>query len=313
MLNFKTLTKLLLILSQDKITQIFCSIDDFCKDFVPNWENQLISNGKKRIRKSNLSLSEIITIQVLFHISGYRNFKTFYLDYVSKFLINEFPNLVSYNRMVELKTTSFIPMMIYLKNRGLADCTGISFVDSTPLRVCDSRRIGQHKTFKEIAQRGQCSLGWFFGFKLHIITNDCGGIIDFMLTPANVHDTNPLKMKGFISKLYGKLFGDKGYLSKELFQSLFANGIHLVTKLRKNMKTKLVTPIQDAFYLRKRAIIETIFDQLKNIFQVEHSRNRSQINYFNNIFSALIAYNFAEKKPSLKNNFIDTKQLILFQ
>ena len=134
-----------------------------------------------------------------------------------------------------------------------------------------------------------------------------------MLTPANVHDTNPLKMKGFINKRYGKLFGDKGYLSKELFQSLFANGIHLVTKLRKNMKTKLVTPIQDAFYLRKRAIIETIFDQLKNIFQVEHSINRSQINYFNNIFSTLIAYNVAEKKPSLKNNFVDTKQLILFQ
>lgn len=301
------------MLSQDKITQIFCSIDDFCKEFVPNWENQLLSNGKKRIRKSSLSLSEVITIQVLFHVSGYRNFKTFYLDYVCQFLSREFPNLVSYNRMVELKSTSFIPMMIYLKNKGLDDCTGISFVDSTPLRVCDTRRIHQNKTFKGMAQRGQCSLGWFYGFKLHIVTNDCGGIIDFMLTPANVHDTTPLKMKGFITKLFGKLFGDKGYISKELFQNLFYGGIHLVTKLKKNMKTKLVTPIQDAFHLRKRAIIETIFDQLKNIFQVEHSRNRSQINYFNNIFSALIAYNFADKKPSLKNNFIDTKQLMLFQ
>ena len=222
------------MLSQDKITRIFCSIDDFCKEFVPNWENQLITGGKKRLKKSNLSLSEIITIQVLFHISGYRNFKTFYLDYVCKFLSNDFPTLVSYNRMVELKSSSFIPMMIYLKTKGLVDCTRISFVDSTPLRVCDKRRIGQHKTFKEIAQRGQFSLGWFFGFKLHIITNYCGGIIDFMLTPANVHDTNPLKMKGFINKLYGKLFGDKGYLSKELFQSLFANGIHLVIKLSSN-------------------------------------------------------------------------------
>src|SRR5690554_5058879 len=127
------------MLSQDKITQIFCSIDDFCKDFVPNWQNYLISNGKKRNRKSNLCLSEIITIQVLFHVSGYRNFKTFYLDYVCKFLTKEFPNLVSYNRMVELKTTSFIPMMVYLKTRGLADWTGVSFVDSTPLRVCDKR------------------------------------------------------------------------------------------------------------------------------------------------------------------------------
>lgn len=273
----------------------------------------MLSNGKKRNRKSNLCLSEIITLQVLFHVSGYRNFKTFYLDYVCKFLTKEFPNLVSYNRMVELKSSSFIPMMIYLKTRGLADCTGISFADSTPLRVCDKRRISQHKTFKDIAKRGQCSLGWFFGFKLHIVTNDYGGIIDLMLTPANVHDTEPLKMKGFIYKLYGKLFGDKGYISKELFTSLFSNGIHLVTKLRKNMKTKLLTPIEDAFHLRKRAIIETIFDQLKNIFQVEHSRNRSQTNYFNNIFSALIAYNFKEKKPSLKKNFVDTKQIILFQ
>ena len=92
----------------------------------------------------------------------------------------------------------------------------------------------------------------------------------------------------------------------------FKNALIFIAK-RKNMKTKLVTPIQDAFYLRKRAIIETIFDQLKNIFQVEHSRNRSQINYFNNIFSALIAYNFAEKKLSLKNYFVDTKQLMIFQ
>ncbi len=136
------------MLSQYKITQIFCSIDDFCKDFVPNWESQLLSNGKKRIRKSNLSISEVITIQVLFHVSGYRNFKTFYLDYVCKFLTKEFPNLVSYNRMVELKSSSFIPMMIYLKTKGLSDCTGISFVDSTPLRVSDKRRIGQQKHLK---------------------------------------------------------------------------------------------------------------------------------------------------------------------
>lgn len=162
------------MLSQHKITKIICSIDDFCKDFVPNWESQLLSNGKKRIRKSNLCLSEVITIQLLFHISGYRNFKTFYLDCVCKFLTKEFPNLVSYNRMVELKSSSFTPMMIYLKAKGFSDCIGIGFIDSTPLRVCDKRRIGQHKTFKDTVQRGQCSLGWFFGFKLHIVTNDCG-------------------------------------------------------------------------------------------------------------------------------------------
>lgn len=301
------------MITDAKITQIFCSIDDFCKDFVPNWEKAMLLNGRKRIRKSKLSLSEVITIQVLFHISGVRNFKKFYLDYVCKFLNRDFPNLVSYNRMVELQSTSFIPMAMYLKTKSLGDCTGISFIDSTPLRVCENQRIHQHKTFKNLAQRGQCSLGWFYGMKLHIVTNDCGEIIDFMLTPANTDDRKPLKMKGFLKKLYGKLFGDKGYISKDLFEDLFSNGIHLITKLKRNMKTNLLTPMQDAFLLRKRAIIETIFDQLKNIYQVEHSRNRSEVNYFNNIFSALIAYNFADKKPSLKNNFMDTKQLLLFQ
>ena len=259
-----------------------------------------------------MSLSESMTIQVLFHLYGYRTFKEFYLGYVSKHLQKEFPDLVSYNRMVELKRDSFMPLAIYLKSCGLSNCTGISFVDSTPLRVCDKRRIHQHKTFKDIAQRGQCSLGWFYGFKLHIVTNDQGGIIDFMITKGNVDDRKPLRFKQFIGKLYGKLFGDKGYISKELFTELFSNGVHLITKLRKNMKTKLLTPLKDVYHLRKRAIIETIFDQLKNICQVEHSRHRSVANYFNNIFAALIAYNFKDKKPSLKNNLVDTKQLIMF-
>lgn len=300
------------MLSNSKITHIFCSFDDFCKEFVPFWEKSLLSNGKKRIRKSKMSLSEVMTIQVLFHISGFRNFKTFYNGYVCKFLKRDFPDLVSYNRMVELKQQSFMPLAIYLKTHGLAECNGISFIDSTPLRVCHNRRIHQHKTFKNLAERGHCSLGWFYGFKLHIVTNDCGGIIDFMITKGNVDDRKPLKTKSFLNKLFGKLFGDKGYLSKELFTNLFSNGIHLITKLKRNMKSRTVTPLIDAYHLRKRAIIETIFDQLKNIFQVEHSRHRSPTNYFTNIFSALIAYNFAEKKPSLKKELVDTKQLMLF-
>ena len=206
-----------------------------------------------------MSLSEVMTIQVLFHLSGFRTFKVFYLGYVCNYLQSEFPNTVSYNRMVELKGQSFMPLAIYLKVCGLANCTGISFIDSTPLRVCDKRRINQHKVFKDLAQRGQCSLGWFYGFKLHIITNDCGGIIDFMITKGNVDDRKPLRFKAFIKKLFGKLFGDKGYISKDLFTELFSNGVHIITKLRKNMKTKLLTPMEDAYHLRKRAIIENYF------------------------------------------------------
>lgn len=295
-----------------KITEIFCSIDDFCKDFLPLWNTHLLANGKSRIKPARLSPSEVMTIQVLFHLSGIRTFKKFYTDYVCKQLCGLFPNLVSYNRFVELSGQCIVPLAIYVKTRGTGPCTGISFIDSTPLRVCHNRRIHSHKVFAGLAQRGQCSIGWFFGFKLHLITSDTGHVVDFMLTPGNTDDRRPLKMKGFIEKLFGKLYGDKGYISKDLFESLFHQGIHLVTKLRKNMKTKMVTPLADAILLRKRAICETIIDQLKNIFQIEHSRHRSPKNFLTNLFSALIAYNFTEKKPSLKTTFVDTKQLMLF-
>lgn len=299
------------MISMTKVTKIFCSIDDFCLEFVPVFENHLLSNTKKRNKPSKLSLSEVMTIQVLFHISGFRNFKTFYKGYVCAHLTSWFPDLVSYNRMVELCSDSLIPLTIYLKTRAIGQCTGISFIDSTPLRVCHNRRIHSHKVFDGLAQRGKCSIGWFYGFKLHLVTNDTGQIVDFMLTAGNVDDRKPLKIERFIKKLWGKLFGDKGYISKELFKNLFFNGIHLVTKLKKNMKSSSITPVMDAILLRKRAICETIIDQLKNIFQIEHSRHRSPKNFLTNLFSALIAYNFSEKKPSLKMNFVDTNQLYL--
>lgn len=299
------------MISSHKITEIFCSIDDFCKEFVPLFEQRLIGKCKRRNKPSKLSLSEVMTIQVLFHLSGIRTFKKFYMGYLSQHLKGYFPNTVSYNRMVELCSESMLPLLAYLKAQGTGHCSGISFIDSTPLRVCHNRRIHSHKVFNGLAQRGQCSLGWFFGFKLHIVTNDSGQIIDLLITPGNKDDREPLKMNNFIKKLWGKLYGDKGYIGKELFETLFSNGIHLVTRLKKNMKTKLLTPMYDVIMLRKRAVIETIIDQLKNIFQIEHSRYRSPVNFFTNVFSGLIAYNFTDKKPSLNINFNKTNQLCL--
>jgi len=296
-----------------KITEIFCHIDDFCSAFVPKLHSQQLAAGKSRLKPNSLTDSEIMTIQVLFHFSGIRTFKKYYLDYVSTQLGEWFPGLPSYSRMVELCSSTILHLGVYLKEFATGPCSGISFIDSTPLRVCHNRRIHSHKVFDGLAQRGQCSIGWFFGFKLHLVTNDTGQIVDFMVTPGNTDDRQPLKSSGFTSKLYGKLVGDKGYIGKELFDALFDQGIHLLTKLKKNMKTKLVTPLSDAILLRKRAICETIIDQLKNIFQIEHSRHRSPANFFTNLFSALIAYNFADKKPSLTQDVCQhSNQLVFF-
>lgn len=295
------------MLSIDKIIEIFCLVDDFCKQIELVKEGHvLVENGlkKQRIRKFKMSDSEVITILIIFHLMNFRELKHFYINYVQVHLKSEFPHTVSYNRFVELQKKAFLPMCIFLKTSCLGRCTGISFIDSTPLKVCHIKREKQHKVFKDIAMKGQCSIGWFYGFKLHIVINDKGEIIDFLFTPGNADDRQPLKDKNFHKKLFGKLFGDKGYISQTLFEEMFIDGIHLITKPRKNMKNSLMH-IKDKMLLRKRALIETVNDQLKNICQIEHSRHRSLDNFLSNMISALVAYSFLPKKPSLNIEVVE--------
>jgi len=300
------------MISQDKITQIFCSIDDFCIVFEPALLKRQLSTGKKtRNRKPTMSISEIVTITVLFHLSGYRTFKHFYLFNVQKHLNQEFPNTVSYNRFVELMQANVLPLTLYMKTCCLGQCSGISFIDSTPIRACKNKRIRQNKVFKNIATIGKSTMGWFYGFKLHIIINDKGELLDFVITQANVDDRAPLKKENFLKKIFGSLYADKGYISKELSGLLFDQGLHLVTGVRNNMKNVLMT-MRDKILLRKRSIIETINDQLKNIAQAEHSRHRSFGNFITNLVASLIAYSFQEKKPSIKFEIEKTTQLALF-
>ncbi len=201
-------------------------------------------------------------------------------------------------------------LAIFLKTCCLGKCTGISYIDSTPLRSCHIKREKQHKVFKGIAQKGQCSLGWFYGFKLHIIINDRGEILDFIITPGNVDDRKPLNDMDLHKRIFGKLYGDKGYISKDLFEKLFVDGVHLITKIKKNMKNSLML-LQDKIALRKRALIETVNDELKNICQIEHTRHRSFENFTTNLLSGLIAYSFFDKKPSinLQEDIIDMKRI----
>ena len=171
---------------------------------------------------------------------------------------------------MELEKEVLLPMTIFIKKVLLRTCTGISFVDSTPLRVCRNQRILIHKTFEGLAERGKYSMGWSFGFKLHLIINDKGEILNFMFTSGNVDDREPLKQGKFLENIKGKLCADKGYIGQALFENPFLNGIQLVTKVKNNMKNSLMS-IADKILLRKRALIETVNDELKNIEQREKS------------------------------------------
>jgi transposase len=238
-----------------------------------------------------------MTILIHFHQSHYRDFKAYYNEYVLERLRSEFPGLVSYTRFVEFIPSVLIPLCVYLRENCFGICTGISFMDSTSLKVCRNQRIHSHKVFAGLAERGKTSTGWFFGFKLHLIFNDRGELLNLMLTPGNVDDRKPVPK--MVRRLFGKLFADKGYISQKLFEELLRTfNVQLVTGIRSNMKNTLM-PLMDKLLLRKRAIIETIIDQLKNISQIEHSRHRSPINFLVNLICGLIAYCHQPKKPSL--------------
>jgi len=303
------------MINSANLVEIYYLADEFCKEFYKaTREHALKQNNakKRRNRKFKLNDAEVITIMAAFHLGNFRNLKHFYIHYVQKHLKEYFPQTVSYNRFVELQQKAMLPMVLFLKTMRLGQSTGISFVDSTPIRVCKNKRINNHKVFAGIAARGKSTVGYFFGFKLHIVVNDMGDIIDFVITPGNIDDRQPLKDTNFLKKVWGKLFADKGYISKELFENLFIDGIQLITGIRNNMKNQLMT-MHDKIMLRKRSIIETINDELKNICQIEHSRNRSFNNFLSNLISGLLAYSFLPKKPRIKYETVNSNgQLVLF-
>ena len=277
------------------LLELFCAVDDFMLSFEPQWKASQVQAGKQRERAGQLCPSEVMTILIHFHQSHYRTFKAYYTEHVQIHLAKEFPHLVSYPRFVALIPGIMVPMLAYLQSRFGA-CTGISFIDSTALKVCHAKRISGHRVFAADARRGKTSMGWFFGFKLHLAVNDRGELLACCLTPGNVDDRTPVPQ--MVKRLRGKLFGDRGYISVPLTQLLFEQGLHLITRLRKNMKNHLMH-LSDKLLLRKRAIIESIIDQLKNISQIEHTRHRSPVNFVVHLIAGLIAYSYQDKKPGL--------------
>ena len=292
----------------NKVTEIFVAVDDFCLLFEAPVQQLLRdhSNGTKtRNRKASLCDSEIISLLIAFHSGGFRNFKFFYTQYACVHLKDSFPNLVSYNRFVELSHRCAVAFMLFLHHCCRGECTGISFIDSTVLRVCHNKRIRRNKTFAGIAKVGKSTMGWFYGFKLHLVINDKGEILSFYLSKANVDDRNAKAITTLTEKLFGKLFGDKGYISKALTDMLFGNGIQLITAVRRNMKDKALSN-EEKLLLRKRSVIETVNDELKNICQAEHTRHRSLNGFLLNLMSAIAAYSFFPKKPSIRKDIEET-------
>lgn len=277
---------------------IFCDTDDFCKAYEEYCRNKLLMDKEEVVPRTKMALSEIMTIIIMYHLSGYKTFKWYYTKHVMVHQRKDFPDLVSYNRFVEIMKFALVPLILYTIKARFGKCSGISFVDSTPLKVCDNHRIHNHRVFSEYAKTGKSSMRRFYGFKLHLIINDKGEILFFCLTSVNVDDRNEAVMDSLTKEIFGKLFADRGNISQKLFEKLLESNITLVTRAKKNMKNKLMD-FYDRVMLRKRVVIESVNGFLKNICDTEHSRHRSVTNVLVNLVSALAAYSFLPKKPSV--------------
>lgn len=284
------------------LVEIYFEVDEFVKRNQDFLYRILQEQGLcKRSYPCSLSLSEIMTILIYYHYSHYNCFKHYYKEHVQKQLKRDFPDLVSYNRFVELLPKALYPMCLFLSHRtALAQRTGLYFIDSAPLEVCNPKRAHQHKVFKGWARWGKTSKGWFYGLKYHLVVNQVGELVSFYISSGNLPDTHPRALFWLTNLLEGYLFGDKGYLMKEEKKAFTEHEgrICCITKNKKNSKKPVQLTNEQKNWLRKRAVIESVIDLHKKHLNIEHSRHRAPLNGFTHIFAALAAYTFYPDKPS---------------
>jgi len=281
----------------DRLVEVFCEVDDFCKAFEEQWKTHLIASGNKpRGPEPGLCDSEIITLLLVLHSSGYKYLKNFYHGPMGELLRRSyFRDMPCYERFVEVQKRVFVPLMFFMLSR-MGKKTGIYYIDSTALPVCHNRRIQRHKTFAGYAKRGKTTMGWFFGFKLHLVFNELNEIAALKLTTGNVSDTAPVPQ--LTKDLIGKLFGDKGYIGKKLAEELLRRGLALFTRVRKNMKS-LPISIIDKILLNGRNMAETIIGKIKAFSSLNLPKHRLPINGFLHILAAVTAYQINPIKPDL--------------
>ena len=272
----------------DLLISTFCRVDDFCIVYKKHLKRKQIGkqNNRQYGCKAKLSTSEIMTILIMFQITHYRNFKSYYNEFISIYWKEYFPTIPSYNRFVEIIPQALAPLTCFVTSHK-REHTGVYYIDATKLPVCHGLREKRHRVFDGLAGKSKTSTGWFFGLKLHLVVNNLCEIISLRVTRGNTDDRTPLPE--LCNGLDGMIFGDRGYVSKPKTELLAKQGLKLITTLKKNMK-KILRSKEEKDLLRHRGIIETLFDHLKNSFLLWHTRHRSPVNAFTHLISSLAAW-----------------------
>ena len=278
----------------DNILELYCLVDDFCKEYN---KYLFAQQHKKPTRSPKIGVSVIITIILLYQQSNYRDFKNFYTNHYTIFC-KEFAMMPCYSRFVELmkRTWPYLEVLLRWLCLQIHNSTEIAYIDATSISVCSNKRTSTHKVFRSIAKIGKTTKGWFYGLKLHIVINEQGELMNFIFTKGNVDDR--AVVPELTCRLTGLLLGDKGYISQNLSENLFNRGLKLVTGIKRNMQNKLISTYEKML-LKKRNVVESVFNILKNHFKLEHTRHRSPINACVHLFSTLVSYCLKNNKPHI--------------
>lgn len=289
-----------MILNELKVIGIFCELDDFVRDLDVFLSGRMIEpKNPQSVNRPEIAMQEMMCLEILYHHSGYKCFQYYYQQEVETGALHPyFPSAPSYSRFVQLKPRMLLYFFCYLNLCRIGQACGIYYADSTTLTVCNNRRIHANKVFKGRAARGKSSMGWFYGFKLFLVINAFGQIMNAFAAPGNVADNNFETMVKLFGKLTGWAFADRGFINKKANEALFLKGLHLITGIRSNMKNKLVN-MQQKLLLKKRGVIESVNDILKTVCDIDHSRHRSPINAIVNLYAGLCSYTFLDRLPSV--------------
>lgn len=279
------------------LIEIYCYVDNFIKRI----QEKNVNIGRPGV----LNISSYITLSIFKNMYGIKTNKQLY-EFTKQYLQKDFPKLPSYQQFNDgiSRYWRYSIALLYCMTRSIrANGHDVHFVDSTALPVCKILREKYAKLFKGIAKKSKSTMGWFYGFKLHLIINQNMEIEAIKFSDANTHDLTVLD-GDFIDQIKGFLVGDKGYLSKKKSQILSTQGILLFTKQRKNAQTKLPATRQQLRFIRQRLKIEATFHLLKNNFSLVSSFARSIQSYFANVCTSLLAYSISKAKKLFDFDFL---------
>ena len=265
---------------------IYSFVDDFIKSITQDLQYA------PPTKTFNLTIAELVSLAIFRYLMGFKTWKEFY-KFIKTYHQQDFPNLPKYGNF--LRAMNRLSFFAYFMQQGFLNFfkkitkrRDIKFVDSTKLKVCRNKREFTHQVCKNIARKGKSSIGWFYGFKLHIICNELMQILEFTITPGNTDDREGLEM--IWNDIFGMIIADAGYIGKKRQEKAFNLGKRLLTAVKANMK-KMMTFMQHIL-LKLRQRVETVYSVLKLRLGIETTLPRSPLGYFAHYIWCILAYQF---------------------